>query len=80
MKSTNESAKFLPLVRVEYVNPYVSALRKMGVPVERELRRARLPGLIEELSNQYVSTNLAYKCQGVKKAATASCDRVPIGH
>ena len=51
----------IALVRAEYVFPFIDLLRQTGTPVERELRRARLPSLIEELPDSYVSTGLAFQ-------------------
>jgi AraC-like DNA-binding protein len=51
----------IALVRAEYVLPFIDLLRRTGTPVERELRRARLPVLIEELPDSYVSTDLMFR-------------------
>ncbi len=45
----------IALARMTYVLAYVDVLRRIGAPVERELRRARLPTLLDELSDTYVS-------------------------
>ena len=45
----------IALARVTYVLAYVDVLRRIGAPVERGLRRARLPTLLDELSDTYVA-------------------------
>ena len=49
----------IPLVRAEHLVSYIDWLRKLGTPVERELRRARLPVLIEEMPEQSVCDRLS---------------------
>jgi hypothetical protein len=56
-----KSRKSIELVRAEYINLYISLLRKIGAPVDRELRRMRLPSLIEESADDLVSMDLAYR-------------------
>ena len=51
----------IALVRAEYTFPYLELLRSEGAPVDRELRRARLPSLIEEMPDAYVSTDLIFR-------------------
>ena len=54
----------IPLVRAEHVITYIDWLRKLGTPVERELRRARLPVLIDEMPEQFICHDLAYRFLG----------------
>jgi AraC-like DNA-binding protein len=61
MKKANHSAGSIVLVRAEYVLLYIAFLRQLGTPVERELRRARLPTLIEEMPDSFVSMDLAFR-------------------
>jgi AraC-like DNA-binding protein len=49
------------LVRAEYVVLYIDLLRRLGTPVDRELRRARLPTLIEEMPDAWVSMDLTFR-------------------
>jgi AraC-like DNA-binding protein len=56
-----KSRKSIELVRAEYINLYIGLLRKIGAPVDRELRRMRLPSLIEESADDLVSMDLAYR-------------------
>ena len=51
----------IALVRSEYLFPYIQLLREVGTPIDRELRRARLPILIEELPDSYIGTDLAFR-------------------
>lgn len=48
-----------PIVRGAHLIVICDVLREIGVPVERDLRRTGLPGLIEELPNEYVALPLA---------------------
>lgn len=45
----------IPVVRAQHLIDYIEVLRDLGVPVERELERSRLPVSIEETPNDYVS-------------------------
>lgn len=45
----------IPVVRAQHLIDYIGVLRGIGVPVERELERSRLPVSIEEAPNDYVS-------------------------
>ena len=48
----------IPLHRIATVRPFVDYLGKVGMPVERELRRANLPVLALDDLNRFVpSTN-----------------------
>ena len=51
----------IALVRAEYLFPYIELLRGSGAPIDRELGRARLPALIEELPEAYVCTDLVFR-------------------
>lgn len=51
----------IALVRAEYVLPFIDVLRRTGMPVDRELRKCRLPTLIEELPDTYLSTDLVFR-------------------
>lgn len=44
----------IALARAIHVLAYVEVLRRIGAPVERELRRARLPMLLQEFADRYV--------------------------
>lgn len=55
------NADSIVLVRAEYVILYLAWLRRIGAPVDRELRRARLPTLLEEMPDAPISTALAYR-------------------
>jgi len=45
----------IPVVRAQHLIDYIGVLRCLGVAVERELERSRLPVSIEETPNDYVS-------------------------
>ena len=45
----------IPVVRAQHVIDNIGVLRDAGVPVERELARSRLPALIEQMPDAYVS-------------------------
>ena len=45
----------IPVVRAQHLIHYIGALRAAGVPVELELERSRLPVLIEQTPDAYVS-------------------------
>ena len=47
--------RIVPLTRTALLTPYIDVLRDLGMPVERELARAKLPTFIEEQPNNYVS-------------------------
>lgn len=49
----------IPVTRAAHLFPFIDILYDIGVPVERELLRAKLPILIEEMPNAYISENLA---------------------
>lgn len=49
----------MTIVRGAHVIVACQVLRQIGVPVERELRRAGLPALIEEMPDEYVSMHAA---------------------
>lgn len=49
----------LSIVRAAHLHDYVSVLRALGAPVDRELERSRLPGRIEETPDLYVNTAVA---------------------
>ncbi len=61
MKDVQASAESIVLTRAEYAIVYIQLLRQIGAPVDRELRRARLPVLIEELPNALVSIDLTFR-------------------
>ena len=44
----------IALARVTWALAYVDVLRRIGAPVERELRRVRLPTLLDEWADAYV--------------------------
>lgn len=45
----------IPLVRAQHLIHFIEVLRDIGVPVERELERSRLPVSIEQTPDDYVS-------------------------
>lgn len=49
------------LIRATYLNDYISVLRDIGAPVDRELARSRLPPCIEETPDLYVSQPLVFE-------------------
>ncbi|WP_133192628.1 AraC family transcriptional regulator [Labrenzia sp. 011] len=49
----------LALVRATHLNSYISVLRDIGAPVDRELDRSKLPSYIEETPDLYVSVPIA---------------------
>jgi len=49
------------LVRAINLNDYISVLRDIGAPVDRELARSRLPPRIEETPDLYVSQPLVFE-------------------
>lgn len=49
-----QSCKTLPISRAAHLIPYVECLRQIGVPVERELERFRLPANLTEKLDLYV--------------------------
>jgi len=51
----------IALLRAEYTFPFIGLLRAAGAPVDSELQRARLPALIEELPDAFVSTDLIFR-------------------
>ncbi len=61
MKNGNASADAIVLTRAEYIILYIQLLRQIGTPIDRELRRARLPTLIEEIPDALVSMDLTYR-------------------
>jgi AraC-like DNA-binding protein len=49
----------LALVRATHLNDYISVLRELGAPVDRELARSKLPQHIEATPDVYVSIPVA---------------------
>lgn len=49
------------LTRATHLQDYISALRDIGAPVDRELGKSRLPHRIEETPDLYVSIPLAFE-------------------
>ncbi len=49
----------LALVRATHLNDYISVLRGIGAPVDRDLARSKLPENIEETPDLYVSVPVA---------------------
>jgi hypothetical protein len=49
----------LALVRATHLNDYISVLREIGAPVDRELARSKLPQHIEATPDLYVSIPVA---------------------
>ena len=45
----------IPVVRAQHLIHYIEVLRDAGVPVERALKRSRLPVSIEQTPDAYVS-------------------------
>ncbi len=44
----------IALARATHLLAYVELLRRIGTPVERELRRAKLPSLLPEIADRYI--------------------------
>lgn len=58
--------------RAAYLIPFIEVLRDIGAPVTRELAKAKLPTMIEEMPEDLISNTLALeflseneKCQGI---------------
>lgn len=49
----------LALVRATHLNDYISVLRNIGAPVDRDLARSKLPIRVEETPDLYVSVPIA---------------------
>ena len=49
----------IPTCRAAYLLPFIEVLRDIGAPVERELERAKLPTMVEETPEEFVSNILA---------------------
>ena len=49
----------IPTCRAAYLIPFIEVLRDIGAPVERELERAKLPTMVEETPEEFVSNILA---------------------
>ncbi|MBK6512322.1 MAG: helix-turn-helix domain-containing protein [Haliea sp.] len=49
----------LAIVRATHLNDYISVLREIGAPVDRDLARSKLPPRIEETPDLYVSVPVA---------------------
>lgn len=49
----------LAIVRAAHLHDYLAVMRRIGMPVERELARSRLPPQIEQTPDLYVSVPLA---------------------
>jgi AraC-like DNA-binding protein len=49
----------IPVTRAAHLFPFLDVLYELGVPVERELLRAKLPILLEEMPDAYISEGLA---------------------
>ena len=49
----------LALVRATHLNDYISVLRKIGAPVDRDIARSKLPGHLEETPDLYISLPVA---------------------
>ena len=47
--------RIVPVTRAALLTTYIDVLRELGMPVERELTRAKIPAFIEEQPNSYVS-------------------------
>ena len=56
--------KALPIVRAAHLLTYSSSLRDIGAPVDRELRRAKLPTLIDETPDAYLSLPQVFEFVG----------------
>jgi len=50
--------------RAAYLIPFLEILRDIGTPVERELARAKLPTMVEETPDEFVSNILAMEFLG----------------
>ena len=49
----------LSLVRATHLNDYISVLRRIGAPVDRDLAQSKLPPRVEETPDLYVSIPVA---------------------
>ena len=49
----------ISVCRAAYLIPFVEVLRDIGIPVERELERGRLPVEVEEVPEDFVSNTMA---------------------
>ncbi|MCP4878674.1 MAG: AraC family transcriptional regulator [Gammaproteobacteria bacterium] len=61
MTEEQQAGNVVAMVRAEYLIQFANWLRGIGTPVDRELARARLPTLIEEMPDEYVSLDLAFR-------------------
>jgi len=50
----------VPVTRAKHLLAFTCLLRKIGAPVDRDLARAKLPILLEEMPESYVSLGLAF--------------------
>ena len=54
-------------VRAAYIIPFIEALQELGAPVERELERAKLPILLEEIRDERLSNVLVSRfCERIE--------------
>ena len=51
----------VPVARAKHLLAFIGLLREIGAPVDCELARARLPVLIEEMPESFVSLELAFR-------------------
>jgi len=54
----------IPLIRAAHLLTYTSSLREIGVPVDRELVRAKLPTMIEDCPDAYLSLPQVFEFVG----------------
>ncbi|MBK5967377.1 hypothetical protein CCR91_00935 [Thiorhodovibrio winogradskyi] len=65
MGSTGEKRRLsarLAIVRAAHLRDYLVVMRRIGMPVDRELARSRLPPQLEEAPDLYVSVPVAIEC------------------
>ncbi|MEY8120722.1 MULTISPECIES: helix-turn-helix domain-containing protein [unclassified Falsihalocynthiibacter] len=77
----------VPITRAAHVIDFCEILRQIGTPIERELARANLPMLIEELPDEYVASTLAakflYRCaklEGIEDLGWLTAERFDSSH
>ena len=68
------SSRNPPIVRAAYLHLYFDLFREIGIPTTRALAHSRLPGLVEEQSDTYVSLPLALECLARNGSALTPMD------
>ena len=65
----------LPLIRASQIRPFVVALEQLGLPVERHLRRARLPLAWQDRPDALVAEQLIRVLREGEQVADRQPDR-----